>query len=138
MFDAANELNWLAILVATVAYFVLGAIWFTPLFGKTYDKAIGVYRSRNQKWPPIYYIGPFVSSLVVSIATAVLINAMNISTLSDALTLGLIVGLGYTASISFNNAINPKTPLPLLYGAVTGSYHVVGILIVSAVIFGIK
>lgn len=138
MFDVTSELNWLAIMLATLAYFVLGALWFTPLFGKAYDKALDSKRAKNQKWPIIYYVGPFVSALVTSTATAVLLYALRIGQMSDALVLGLIVGVGYAMSVSFNNAINPKTPRPLLYGAVTGSYHVVGITIASAILFALK
>lgn len=138
MFDVVSELNWLAIILATVAYFMLGAIWFTPLFGNVYDAALGKKREKGQKWPAVYYIGPFVSSLIVTIATSILVYTLKITDLSDAMLLGLIVGVGYAMSISFNNAINPKTPRPLLYGTVTGGYHVVGIIIVAAVLFAMK
>jgi hypothetical protein len=138
MFDVAGEFNWLAIILATLAYFMLGALWFTPLFGKAYDKALDSKRAKNQKWPAVYYIGPFLSAFAATIATAVLLYALNVGQTSDALWLGLIVGVGYAMSISFNNAINPKTPRPLLYGAVTGGYHVVGIVIVAAILFAFK
>lgn len=138
MFDVMNELNWLAIGLATVVYFMLGAIWFTPLFGKAYDRALDSKRAKGQKWPPIYYIGPFVSAFITTVATSVLIHALNVATLLDALLLGLIVGVGYAMSVSFNNAINPKTPRPLLYGAVTGGYHVVGIVIVAIIVAAMK
>lgn len=138
MFDVVSELNWLAIVLATLAYFILGAIWFTPLFGKAYDAALESKRTKDQKWPPIYYVGPFVSALITTIATSILLYALHVGQMSDALLLGLIVGVGYAMSISFNNAINPKTPRPLLYGAVTGSYHVVGIVIVAAILFAMK
>lgn len=138
MFNITSELNWLAIMLATLAYFILGAIWFTPLFGKAYDKALDSKRAKGQKWPAIYYVGPFVSALVTATATAVLLYALRVGQMSDALLLGVIVGVGYAMSISFNNAINPKTPRPLLYGAVTGSYHVVGIVIVAAILFAMK
>ncbi|MBP9686852.1 MAG: DUF1761 domain-containing protein [Candidatus Doudnabacteria bacterium] len=35
------ELNYAAILVATVAQFIFGAIWYTPIFGKTWGKIHG-------------------------------------------------------------------------------------------------
>lgn len=137
MFDITG-LNWLAIIVATLAYFILGALWFTPLFGKAYDKALETKRAKGQKWPAIYYVGPFLSALVTTFATAILIYALGIEMLADAIWLGLIVGIGYALSVSVNNAINPKTPHPLLYGLVTGGYHVVGITLVAAIIFIMK
>ena len=36
-----SGLNWLAILVATVAAFVLGGLWYGPLFGKAWMAALG-------------------------------------------------------------------------------------------------
>lgn len=138
MFDSINELNWLAIALATFAYFVLGAVWFTPLFGRAYDEALGTKRQKNQQWPAIYYIGPFVSALVTTVATALLVSALDLAQLSEAVMLGLIVGVGYALSISMNNAINPITPRPLLYGLVTGGYHVVCIVLVAAIIFGMQ
>ena len=35
------EINWLAILIAVVANFFLGFIWYTPLFGKAWAKEMG-------------------------------------------------------------------------------------------------
>ncbi len=35
-------LNYVAMLVATVAQFILGAIWYMPIFGKTWGKIHGI------------------------------------------------------------------------------------------------
>lgn len=75
MVTVFGQLRWSAILLATVAYYVLGAIWFTPVFGRVYDKALGFERAKGYKWPLIYYIGPFISSLFVTVAISVLIYA---------------------------------------------------------------
>lgn len=138
MFNVATELNWWAVVLAIVAYFVLGALWFTPLFGRLYDSALGTVRQKNQSWSLIYYLGPFIGSVVVTLATAVLVEALDMEALSDALLFGLIAGVGYGASVSFTNAINPVTPRPLLYGAITGGYHVVGIVLVALILVGLN
>ena len=47
----------------------------------------------------------------------------------------MIVGLGVAAAVSVNNALTPHTPHPFtVFGAVTGGYHFVGIVIVSAIV----
>ncbi|HKX73163.1 MAG TPA: DUF1761 domain-containing protein [Candidatus Saccharimonadales bacterium] len=138
MFDVLQEVNLVAVGVATVAYFVLGALWFTPLFGKAYDAGTGVKRSANQKWPAMYYIGPFLSSLAVTAATAVLLYALSVQSMVDALVLGFVVGIGYLASTSLSNAIAPNMPRPLVYGLVVGCYHLVGVMLVSAILFLMK
>jgi hypothetical protein len=36
------QLNWLAIIIAVVANFILGFLWYTPLFGKAWAKEMGI------------------------------------------------------------------------------------------------
>ena len=43
------HLNWTAILIAVIANFVLGFIWYTPLFGKVWGKEMGF--NTDQKPP---------------------------------------------------------------------------------------
>ena len=136
MFDVI-DINWIAVLLATLAYFVLGAVWFTPLFGNAYDKGTGVKRSSKQKWPAIYYYGPFLSSLVVTICTALLVQALGIQDISNALLLGLIIGLAL-GSISISNAVAPNMPRPVLYGLVVGSYHLVSTCLVTAILVALS
>lgn len=138
MFNVVDEFNWVAIVIAILVYYILGAIWFTPLFGKAYDKATGVKRKKGQKWPPIYYIGPLISSILVVITTAILVYALDIKEFSNAIWLGNIVGIGYLASVSFNNAITPNMPKPLLFGLVTGVYHLFGAISAAGIIFTMK
>ena len=41
------EINWIAILVAVVANFILGFVWYTPLFGKVWAKEMGMDMSKK-------------------------------------------------------------------------------------------
>lgn len=124
-----------AILAAGLAYFMLGALWFTPLFGKQWDRAVGFVRPEG--WTPsaIYYVGPLVGCLVASAATALLQRVIQPISLPDALLLGLIVGIGFGVTITGVNAIAPNMPRPGLYAAVTGSYHLTGLLVASAILY---
>ena len=134
MFNTLNEVNWLIILLATFVYFILGAIWFTPLFGKAYDAGTGVIRSSKQKWPAIYYYAPFLSSLVVAIAIGVVMYALNVQNFADAVITGLLFGISL-ATISFSNGVTPNMPRPVTFGLVVGGYHLVSAIIVSIIIY---
>lgn len=35
-------MNWLAVVLATVAFFAVGAIWYTALFGKIWQREVGL------------------------------------------------------------------------------------------------
>ena len=42
-FDILSDLNWLAVLVAALAYFAIGAVWYAPfLFGNAWAAAGGL------------------------------------------------------------------------------------------------
>ncbi len=134
MFNTLNEVNWLVVLLATVIYFVLGALWFTPLFGKAYDVGTGVKRVSKQKWPAIYYYAPFLSSLVVTTMLSITIYALNIQNMADAVITGLLFGVSL-AAISFSNGVTPNMPRPVTFGLVVGGYHLVSAVIGSVVIY---
>jgi len=139
MFTAITHLNWLAILLSTVAYFILGGLWFAPfLFGKLWHQAIGFEKPKGWKPTTKYYVGPLLGCFVASVATAILVTAFNTHSYNEAMILGFIVGVGYAGSVSFVNAITPKTPRPFLQGAIVGSYHVLGIILAAVIIVAIS
>lgn len=86
----------------------------------------------------MYYVVPFVGSLATALATAILLYALNVNAIADAIVLALVVGVGYAASVSVVNAVNPRMAKPLLYGAVTGGYHVASVLLVAVIVFVMK
>lgn len=134
MIETFAELNWLAVAVATLAYYLLGAVWFTPLFGKAWDTAIGFDRRLGHRFETAYYLVPFLTSLLVSVAVALLVTALGVPDLGQAATVGLVVGIGVAAAVSVTNALTPHTPRPFLFGAITGGYHAVAITLAATII----
>ena len=53
-------INYTAVIVASVANFFFGFLWYTPLFGAAWAKELGI--SREGKIPT----GPFIRSLIMS------------------------------------------------------------------------
>lgn len=138
MIDQLVNLNWISVLVAFVAYFFLGAMWFTLFFKKQYAISLGKENAMPEKPAPIFIIGPALCSLVITIASAVLIYALNITTYSQAIEFALIVGVGYLFANTINIAINPNMPHPMHYGMISGLYHLAGILIVCIILIFMK
>jgi hypothetical protein len=127
----------IAIFAAGLAYFALGGVWFTPLFGKQWDKAVGF--ERPPKWRPsaVYYIGPLLGCMIAAYATFHLTQLAQAQSLADYLKLGFLVGAGYGASITTVNAISPNMPRPGLYAGVVGSYHLLGLILCAAVLYAL-
>ena len=131
MMQAISSLNWFGVLLAYVPYFLLGAIWFTVLFKKQYAISLGRENEQQQNLAPIFIVGPALCMLVITLTSALLLNALAINSYQGALLFALLVGIGYLVANTVNIAINPNIPRPLLYGAISGAYHLVGIVIVS-------
>ncbi len=88
-------LNWVAILIATVAGFVLGGLWYGPLFGKAWMHAIGK-RPEDIRPSPAPFIISFVTALITAIVLALLI--LGIVRVIDGAILGLVIGIGFIAT----------------------------------------
>lgn len=138
MFNVLGDINWLAALAALAATVVLGGLWFTVLFGRSYARSLGrADPGELDNSAPIFIVGPAVCSLLVTVTSAVLIAALGVQSTGDALAFGLIVGVGYLAANTVNIAINPNMPRPLHYGAISGSYNVVACVIASLLLVSI-
>ncbi len=131
------NLHWISVLLAFVAYFLLGALWFTLFFSKQYKISLGRENETLQN-KPIFIVGPAICSLVITIASSILIYALNIQSFGEAMGFALVVGFGYLVANTVNIAINPNIPRPILYGIISGAYHLVGILIVSTILVAMK
>lgn len=93
MLGTFSGLSWFGIGIAVIAYYLLGALWFTPLFGKAWDSAVGVERSTDNRFPAAYYVVPLLSAVVVTVATAVLIERLDLEELSQAAGWGATIRL---------------------------------------------
>ncbi|MFN0064271.1 MAG: DUF1761 domain-containing protein [Myxococcaceae bacterium] len=138
MFHALSEVRWSGVVFAFVPYFVLGGLWFTVFFPNAYRRSLGRETEPQEKPRPIFVIGPAICSLVVTITTAVLLKALRIESYADGLQFGVWVGLGYLVANTVNIAINPNIPRPLFYGLISGGFHMVGILMVTAVLVAMR
>jgi hypothetical protein len=92
--QAASHLNWLAILVAPLAGFVIGSIWYGPLFGKAWMRASGVTKEHaGSRDIAKTFGGVFVLNLIASASLAMFIGPTG--TWQYGLIAGLLTGLTF-------------------------------------------
>lgn len=133
-----SSLNWWAVLAAFMPYTILGALWFTLFFSRPYKAALGKANQDLNNKAPIYMVGPMICTIMITLATAILIQALHIQTIRDAVELSVVVGIGYLVANTFNIAINPNIPFPIRYGIITGSYHLIGITMANIILVTMK
>jgi len=137
MISQLPNLNWISVLLAFVAYFLIGALWFTLFFSKSYKRSLGRENEILEN-KPIFIIGPALCTLVITLASAILIYHLNITSLKEGFEFSLLIGVGYLVANTVNIAINPNIPKPILYGIISGSYHLTGILISTTIMIAMK
>ncbi|MBC8062530.1 MAG: DUF1761 domain-containing protein [Clostridiaceae bacterium] len=79
------NINWVAVVIATLAFFMLGGIWFTVIFSKAYAFALGKENAPKEKPALFFLLGPLVGDFVTVIALDILIYAFHIQSISDAI-----------------------------------------------------
>ena len=134
MHHVSFNINWIAIAVATVAFVILGGLWFTVFFRRVYEVSLGRENAPAQEFRPIFIVGPALCSLAITITTALLMRGLQIDNVGDALQLGAIVGLGYLVPTTITIAINPNFPRPFLYSLISGSYFLIASLLASVIL----
>lgn len=138
MLTVLPAINWLNVLVAFVLYFGLGAFWYLFLFPKPYRISLGRSANEPQSDNPLYIVGPAVCSLIITLTSAVLLYSLNVTSYGAATLFAAVVGGGYLVTNTVNIAINPNIPRPFLYGLITGSYHFVGLLLISLLLVAMR
>ena len=136
-FDVLSELNWLAVLVGAVIYFVLGALWYSPmLFARPWQRSIGWDPERTPpQMSPTSYIIPFLAYVVMAIAVGMLAKATGSDDVTEGLILGLVVGVGLSLAHTLVDAtFDPNRPEPWVWFAINGAYHTIGLVIVSVIV----
>jgi len=85
------ELNWIAILVSAGSAFALGGLWYGPLFGKSWQRRVGLSDEALAEANMALVFGvSFLLTLVISVGLAVVIPLLFPS---PGLISGLLTGI---------------------------------------------
>lgn len=131
-----SQVNWMAILVATIAGFVLGGLWFSPvMFSNRWMAALGKSKEELGKPGPALVLS-FVVTLVTATALAVLLRIMPLTTTPGALRLGLMIGVVFYALAAASDYAYTGWPRTIYW--IQASYHVVMIALMTTIIAAMR
>jgi hypothetical protein len=132
MLFSFSGLNWWAILVATVAGFMLGGLWYGPIFGKSWLRAIGKKEEDLTNPAPAFAIS-FFTAFVTALLMALLIGALGmVETALDGALLCLYIGVGFIAAAMASDYAFCRWPQELFF--IQAGYRVVYSVIVGAIL----
>ena len=113
------DLNWLAIVAAAVSAFVLGGLWYGPLFLKAWSRESGIAMDANKRHPALVFGTAFVAALVSAAVFAWWLGPA--PGLQAAACKGLAAGLGIAGmSFAVNYAFAGRS---LKLWLIDGGYH---------------
>jgi hypothetical protein len=132
----AHGINYLAVVVAAIAYMALGALWYSPaLFGRAWMRLIG--KSKEQiaaDFKAINYLWAIIAAFLASYGIARLMLWTGLSGVGEAIQLAVLVGVSFVLAAMWVNDSFEARPRALTL--VNVAYHVAG-LIVAAIILGV-
>ena len=128
------DFNWLAVIAAAASAFLLGGIWYGPLFKKAWCREAGVDPDSAPRHPARIFAIAFVCSLLSALIFTVLLPTG--AGAADGFGVGFVVGLFFVAmSFGINYAFAQRS-LKLwmidagyhiaqfsLYGLILGAWH---------------
>jgi hypothetical protein len=130
------EVNYLAVLVAAVAAFMLGWVWYSPaLFAKPWAAENQLMMERHKSNPPA--MGPllataFVCALIAAYAMAVLLVTPQHHSLAIGLKRGFVVGVCLIATAFGGSYVfEAKT---LRHWMINAGFYVVQSTLIGAVL----
>lgn len=131
LFDAFSDLNWLAVVVSAIAYWVLGAVYYSPpLFQKQWQAASGVEMGNPTA---TQIVGNVVTLFVSAVALGLIAESIGADGAGDGLVLGFVVAFGFIGMdriteglyTGFANRAALKVNAP---------YHLLGYLIMGVIL----
>jgi Protein of unknown function (DUF1761) len=95
IFDFFDDLNWLAVVVAAIAWFAFSAVWYSvPPLSKTWQANAKVNPEEGGSFAAIL-VPTFIGYLVTTVVIALLAKAIGAADFGDGFALGASLGIGF-------------------------------------------
>lgn len=126
------HVNYLAVLIAAIVYFILGAVWYSDkVFGTDWMAHHGI-PLLERKPNPIVYVGEFILDLITAFVLAVIISATKAVNWKEGLVVAFLVWLGFVFTLQFSGFLWSKKSLKAFL--ITTGFSLMGLLLMGLII----
>jgi hypothetical protein len=105
-------INYLALLVAAIAKFVIGSVWYTAL-GKQWRKLAGIPEGGSMKGLPKAMIIDLIGNLVMAFVLVHAVHYAGAKSLAMGAAVGFLNWLGFVAVVSLSASVYEGKSLKL-------------------------
>jgi hypothetical protein len=131
-----SQINWLAVLVASLAYFMIGAIWYSKaVFGSKWAALVKLDMSdpNLKKGMGKMMAATFFLVLLTTFGLALFIVKINFGVnLLYGIEIGLLTGICYASTAVSINYVYENKPFSLYL--INNGYHVVGHVLAATIL----
>lgn len=124
--------NYLAVIVTGIAYWLLGALWYTVLFGKQWMALENISGPQPGSKMAFTFITSFLLDLLMALVLAQLCAWRNASTAARGASLGVLMWVGFVAPTIYTNYIYESRPNALF--AINAGYVLFGFCLMGAIL----
>lgn len=134
------DVNFVAVIVAAIASFVLGWLWYSPLlFGKMWMKEMGVSQAEQEKGKkemqkkmlPVM-VGGLISQLVMAYVLAHVIAMGMLAEIGSGISSGFWMWLGFVATVQLGMILWEGRTVK--YYLINVTYWLAGLIAMAAII----
>lgn len=126
------HVSYLAVLIATVIQWLLGALWYGYVFKTRWMALVGIPEGEKPKNAWFGMATAFVANLILSFVLAHIISWANGRSFPDGVWLGALCWLGFMAPPTFTQHISEKRPAKLF--AINAAYWLLAMMVAGGVL----
>lgn len=125
--------NYPAVIVAAVAYWVLGAIWYGVLFGKSWMVLEHMTEEQARSMNPVLpYVISFLLNLLIAYSLAQICVWRNADTVGRGASVGVLLWIGFVGPITYTTYMYEMRPKELF--AINEFYPLAGLVLMGAIL----
>ena len=124
--------NYAAIVVAAIAYWLLGAVWYGVLFSKPWMALEHVTEEQAKTAGFLPYIVSFVLNLLIAYMLSQIIRWRNAYTAGRGAAISAILWIGFVGPITFTTYMYEMRPKELF--AINQFYPLAGLMLMGAIL----
>jgi hypothetical protein len=125
--------NYIAVVVAAVVYWLLGAVWYGFLFSKAWMDLEHLSPERAASMNLVLtYVITFVLNLVIAFVLAQICAWRNANTAARGAALGILIWIGFIGPVTYTTHMYEVRPVQLF--AINEFYSLVGLALMGAIL----
>jgi Protein of unknown function (DUF1761) len=127
------HINYLALVVAAIARFLLGWLWYSPpLFGKTWMSLTNCNSDEMKRRMPVLAPADLISNFVMAFVLVHAVHYAGAMNAGQGAAVGFFNWLGFIATVTLMLTLYEKRPVKLFW--INSGFQLISLLIMGGIV----